>query len=113
MSVRVEISEAAARELRERMPTPGTMGLMIQPGPLHEEYFGPEWSDEEVILAPLQRWLFLLMEHEAFDDVPSAPGAVAFLQVRGIRVLVVYPPASGVLRVELVDDAIRIQELDE
>jgi hypothetical protein len=111
--VRVEISEDAVQELRRWAPRTGRPGLLIQPGPKHEHYQGPEWTNEDESLAPGTRWNFLGVGEESFDNLPATdPALVAIAECGDFRVLVLFPPASGVLRVRLVDGFVTIDEED-
>lgn len=86
---------------------------MIQPGPKHEHYQGPEWTADDEALAPGRRWNFLGVGEESFDNVPPmAPELVAITAFGDFRILILFPPASGMLRVRLVDGFIEIDEAD-
>ena len=107
---RVLISEHAKRELQERH---GGVGLMIQPGPAHEQYQGPEWTLEDEDVAPRLRWVLLPIGNESFESMPDMPREfIAVLELEGLKVMVLFPPKTAVLKVELVNDAIRVFETD-
>jgi hypothetical protein len=85
---------------------------MISPGPAHEAYTGLEWTKEDQILAPSRRWLLLIVGLTSFDYFREHTDAFSISEIDGFQVCVFLPPKSGLLRVELEDDAIRVHELD-
>jgi hypothetical protein len=110
--VRVEVSERVAHELRAwiRRTNPDG-GLLIQPGPANEQYQGPEWTAEDELLAPKQRWVLMPVGIDSIRELPVvAPESIRVVDADGFKVMIFFPPANGVLRVDVIDDAIRVSE---
>ena len=108
--MKVELSVEANRELRER----AVRAFMLQPGPLHDQYRGPEWSEEEALLAPPQRWLLLPIDNSSFENLPHLPDDVAVTDsIDEFEFVALFPPRSATLRIELTDGAIRVHEIPD
>jgi hypothetical protein len=106
--VRVNITQQAAQELRAR----GVRAFLVQPGQPHEEYSGPEWSEDEAILAPPQRWLLLPVAVESFDHVPESV-AERVCDLGGFKAMITSSTGQETLSIELVNGAIRVREVDD
>jgi hypothetical protein len=108
--VRVTVSEDADRELRHRI---GSDGVAIVPGPAHESYCGVEWTADDDLIAPMQRWVLLPTPVSSFDALIQAyPNDFSISEIRGLRVCVFFPPKAATLRIELDGDAIHVREVD-
>ena len=107
----VAITIEAERELRERIASSrDPAGVMIVPGPLHEDYRGPESPEEEWIINPPQRWHARVTPLEFFASLTEYPEMFRVLEVGGITVGLFAPHEPKPLRIELDDDAIRVRE---
>jgi hypothetical protein len=65
------------------------------------------------MLSPAQRWVLFHIADESFVNIPALPAEyVTVLDVNDFKVLVFFPPSAGVLKVQVIDAAIRVYETD-
>jgi hypothetical protein len=105
--VHVNLTEGAQRQLHDRV-RPDEV-LLIQPGPLHEDYLGVAWTSDDDEVVPAARWL-LLPVYLPSESIPAVLSDARVIETAGLRFLFTGRESDLGLRIDVVGDALWVYE---